>query len=228
MYVQTLASSNNPGGGHCSSTHLTDGHTEAQGGAGPRVWALMASVPMRGEVWVEPAGQDSSPLRRAKGQHFCVPLPECGVVAFTHRVVVSRRAELQTLRQQSCGREGSSAGQDRAHVYTHTHTHTHTLADTHFSHPLAHIFIDVSRDPHHRHTQRTFPHAHADPDRLGLTNLHTSQDTGTTQSQHINTCICTQTHVHQSSSIHSQMLCTDVCTHRDTCTLINTEMHMCR
>ena len=161
---------------------------------------------------MEPAGQDSSPLRRAKGQHFCVPLPECGVVAFTHRVVVSRRAELQTLRQQSCGREGSSAGQDRAHVYTHTHTHT--LADTHFSHPLAHIFIDVSRDPHHRHTQRTFPHAHADPDRLGLTNLHTSQDTGTTQSQHINTCICTQTHVHQSSSIHSQMLCTDVCTHR--------------
>ena len=138
MYVQTLASSNNPGGGHCSSTHLTDGHTEAQGGAGPRVWALMASVPMRGEVWVEPAGQDSSPLRRAKGQHFCVPLPECGVVAFTHRVVVSRRAELQTLRQQSCGREGSSAGQDRAHVYTHTHTHTPW--QTHTSHTHWHTY----------------------------------------------------------------------------------------
>ena len=113
-------------------------------------------------------------------------------------------------------------------MYTHTHTHTHPLADTHFPHPLAHTFTDVSRDTHHRHTQRTFPQAHADPDRLGHTNLHTSRDTETTQSQHINICICTQTHVHQSSSIHSQMLCTDVCTCRDTCTLINTEMHMCR
>ena len=89
------------GGGCRSSTHLTDGHTEAQGGAGPRVWALMASVPMMGEVWVGSGVRTVPHLRRTKGQHFCVPLPECGVVAFTHRVVVGRGAELQALRQQS-------------------------------------------------------------------------------------------------------------------------------
>lgn len=130
MYVQTLASSNNPGGGHRPSTHLTDGYTEAQGGAGPRVWALMASVLMGGGMGGA-CGSGQSPLRKAKGQHFCVPLPERGVVAFTHRVVVGRRAELQALRQQPCGREGSSAGQDRAHVYTHTHIHTRQIRTSH-------------------------------------------------------------------------------------------------
>ena len=64
---------NNLDGGCRSSTHLTDGHTEAQGGAGPRVWALMASVPMMGEVWVGPAGQGSSPLKEDEGSALLRP-----------------------------------------------------------------------------------------------------------------------------------------------------------
>ena len=64
---------NNLDGGRRSSTHLTDGHTEAQGGAGPRVRALMASVPMMGEVWVGPSGQDSSPLKEDEGSALLRP-----------------------------------------------------------------------------------------------------------------------------------------------------------
>ena len=112
------------------------------------------------------------------------------------------------------------------------HTHTH-MADTHFPHPLAHAFIDASRDTHRRNTQRSLPQAHADPDRLGHTHLHASQDTETTQSQHINTCLCTQTRVHQSTSIHTHRCCVQMRAHTEThaqtqtqrCTCADTDTH---
>lgn len=109
---------------------------------------------------------------------------------------------------------------------------THT-ANTHFPHPLAHAFIDASRDTHRRNTQRSLPQAHADPDRLGHTHLHASRDTETTQSQHINTCLCTQTRVHQSSSIHTHRCCVQMRAHTEThaqtqtqrCTCADTDTH---
>lgn len=59
---------NNPGGGHHSSTHLTDGDTEAQGWA----WAQSLGpndLSLDGEVWAVPGDQDHFPPRKVKGQH---------------------------------------------------------------------------------------------------------------------------------------------------------------
>lgn len=76
-------------------------------------------------------------------------VPEGGVVTFAHRVVVRRRAELQALGQQPCGREGrfGSAAQQGPCTCADTHTHPPTHRDT--SHP-------------HRHTQPSvFPVTHS-------------------------------------------------------------------
>lgn len=194
-----------------------------------------------------PAAQGCFPLRKVRsrtavsGRSSESPwweVPEGGVVAFAHRVVVCGRAELQALGQQPWGQEGraSSAWQpsrDSTRVHMRVHTHTHSCTHRHFPHPLAHTFTDVSRDTHGRPLRAdtwtcTFPQALNDSDRLGRPNPHTSRDTQSTlQSQHTNTRVhmhrhmCTNTHIHVLTHRHIHRYCVQ----RHTYTRSDSQVH---